>query len=319
MDSMTEFCVTTGESKSHNFLHLTLQEYLAAVHISNMDPYQQVNHFKRYNNGRYYRVLSFLAGITKYKSIDLHAIYYLIDLSITPNVLNTVDSSIVITDIHINWLFEAQSSDLLLKLFGGKTVHYFEDENKAYLPLDYYSLGYCIVHSSSQWILSFFSLPFLIKREEEMRMLVEGASTKQEPTARVVGLAGSLNPDIFRAQGSYESVHFEVSADGLDIFFSGMKHILCLKELWLSLPTDCSSISWPDLSQLQELHLKCFSRPDVDLSQLRELHFGCNKTHSWNLDTLLSNLSLETLKITSERDMLLNLHPYWKIVFLFSA
>ena len=37
-------------------------------------------------------------------------------------------------------------------------------------------------------------------------MLVEGASTKQEPTARVVGLAGSLNPDIFRAQGSYESV-----------------------------------------------------------------------------------------------------------------
>ena len=36
MQSVPELYVTEGEDMSHNFLHLTLQEFLAAYHIYNM-------------------------------------------------------------------------------------------------------------------------------------------------------------------------------------------------------------------------------------------------------------------------------------------
>ena len=48
---------------SHNFLHLTFQEFLAAVHISNMEAEQRLQHYKRHKEGRLRVVLRFLAGI----------------------------------------------------------------------------------------------------------------------------------------------------------------------------------------------------------------------------------------------------------------
>ena len=65
MDSVTELYVTQGTVSSHNFLHLTFQEFLAAVHISTMSPSDQLEHFQRHKDGRYRVVLRFLAGLTK--------------------------------------------------------------------------------------------------------------------------------------------------------------------------------------------------------------------------------------------------------------
>ena len=45
MDSVTELYVTKGTISSHNFLHLTFQEFFAAFHISTMSPAQQLKHF----------------------------------------------------------------------------------------------------------------------------------------------------------------------------------------------------------------------------------------------------------------------------------
>ena len=41
------------------------------------------------------------------------------------------------------------------------------------LPMDYYSLGYCIAHSQCQWL----EVKEEYEVEEEMRMLGNGAST----------------------------------------------------------------------------------------------------------------------------------------------
>ena len=65
MDSVTELYVTQGAVSSHNFLHLTFQEFFAAVHISSMSPEVQVEHFKRHEEGRLEVVLRFLAGLNK--------------------------------------------------------------------------------------------------------------------------------------------------------------------------------------------------------------------------------------------------------------
>ena len=69
MDSVTELYVTQGAVSSHNFLHLTLQEYFAAVHISTLSPAVQLEHFQRHKEGRLTVVLRFLAGLTKLKTV----------------------------------------------------------------------------------------------------------------------------------------------------------------------------------------------------------------------------------------------------------
>ena len=65
MDSVTELYVTRGMVSSHNFLHLTFQEFLTAVHISTMSPAKQLEHFKKHKDGRLTVVLRFLAGLNK--------------------------------------------------------------------------------------------------------------------------------------------------------------------------------------------------------------------------------------------------------------
>ena len=67
MDSVTELCVTQGPVSSHNFLHLTFQEYFAAVHISTLSPATQLEHFQRHKEGRLRVVLRFLAGLKKFE------------------------------------------------------------------------------------------------------------------------------------------------------------------------------------------------------------------------------------------------------------
>ena len=248
MDSVTEVYITKGEITSHNFLHLTIQEYLAAVHISKMSPCKLLQHFE-HRDGRYEVVLKFLAGITKFNGLSVNAIQYSIesDNCVLQYVCDpyTVHSNVVVQKSLITWLFEAQSGDLISELLADRVL-YFED-NVA-LPLDYYSLGYCIVHSSSQWTLALQGE----KMEADMRMLVAGASTRKESAARVVGLLGTAPSN---TGNNFDCCLLDISTNGLDILFAGMQHVLCLKELWLELLTECSSIAWPDLSQIRVLHL----------------------------------------------------------------
>ena len=74
MDSVTELYVTRGAVSSHNFLHLTFQEFFSAVHVSNMPPEEQVKHFKRHEEGRLKVVLRFLAGLNKLNCLSIKEI-----------------------------------------------------------------------------------------------------------------------------------------------------------------------------------------------------------------------------------------------------
>ena len=99
------------------------------------------------------------------------------------------------------------------------------------LPLDYYSLGYCISHSLCLWVLELGEEKI---GETEVRMLADGAGTRREPRGRVVGLSGSSVPDITE----WES-------------------FLVLHQLRLNLSESCDHniITWPDLSHLRLLEL----------------------------------------------------------------
>ena len=137
------------------------------------------------------------------------------------------------------------------------------------------NLGYCIAHSSCQWVL------ILNNRNINIKTVVAGASSKLGTSARVVILtsANDINTGYLGLGVSNCFQPLLVSAVTLNTLFTDMKHMLSLEELSLQLPVDCSCIAWPDLSRLRVLHL------------------GISGERNWKLSSLLHGLKLITLKI----------------------
>ena len=70
MNSPTEFYVCRNASISHSFLHLTLQEFLAAFHISQLSPSDQKVVFeKRCETAGWDVVWRFVAGLSGFRGI----------------------------------------------------------------------------------------------------------------------------------------------------------------------------------------------------------------------------------------------------------
>ena len=74
MQYALELYADEGTAVSYNFLHLTVQEYLAAFHLSQQPVEKQIEHFRKYNEHKrvyacdhnFHMVLQFLCGITKF-------------------------------------------------------------------------------------------------------------------------------------------------------------------------------------------------------------------------------------------------------------
>ena len=249
MDSVTELYVTRGTVSSHNFLHLTFQEFFAAVHISTMSPAEQLQHFQGCEDGRLMEVLRFLAGITKLSCLSGEGVQH--SLLATPRQKPSkysLNCDIAVDREVVNWMFEAQSDDVIallnLKAYTFKfevpetqllTVEFVLDVSM--LPMDYYSLGYCVAHSQCQWVLD-----NAVANIIEVKMLVAGASLKSQTSGRVVGIRG--------AYGEYPDIDIVTST-----IFNRFKNILHLHELSLTLSEQSSDIKWPDLSSLRVLKL----------------------------------------------------------------
>ena len=137
MQSCPELYVDRGASVSYNFLHLTIQEYLAAYHISQQSSDDQVA-FMSDNIFEMEVVVRFLAGLSELGTElwdDVRG--FAID-----------DNSIRLEILH--WLFESQDSSAITSVLGSGCVSFACDSE---LPFDWYVLGHCIAHSSCEWKL----------------------------------------------------------------------------------------------------------------------------------------------------------------------
>ena len=73
MQCAPELYADEGAAVSYNFLHLTVQEYLAAFHLSQQPVEKQIKHFREYKKAEkgkphhFHMVLRFLCGITQFK------------------------------------------------------------------------------------------------------------------------------------------------------------------------------------------------------------------------------------------------------------
>ena len=264
-DLAFELYETQKEVSSRNFLHLTLQEFLAAVHISNMEAEQRLEHFKRHKEGKLRVVLRFLAGITKLKEFSTPSSfaglldqprkcgYTAIDYTIRPHVCT--------------WVYEARGKEIIKTIFHENVTVEFA----CYELTDPAALGYCITHSCCKWVLSVWGR----MTEEEIDILVDESQTSDSTGGVIVGLRGV----IFEEKNTI--LPLEVSLEGLHKIFAGL--CIHLNELALAVPSKCSDISWPDLSSLQSL----------------TLYMNGNETINWQLDyLLLLHLSLSSLALS---------------------
>ena len=126
---------TEGRAASYHFIHLTLQEYLAAVHISQLSAHEQTRLFQEHvNSGHFKMTMRFLAGCTKLANIP-------------PGI--TMGTKLN----HFHFLFEAKNISMTIRTLGSdeKVVwpHY------SWTPLDYYVTGHAISHSNCSWRLNF--------------------------------------------------------------------------------------------------------------------------------------------------------------------
>ena len=70
MQSVSQLYMKHRHKMSHNFLHLRVQVFLAALHIQiTMTPAEQLEHFQRHEVSRLKVVLRFLAALTQLRTV----------------------------------------------------------------------------------------------------------------------------------------------------------------------------------------------------------------------------------------------------------
>ena len=147
---------------SYHFIHLTLQEFLSAYHITHLPQDKQEQVIREHvRTGHLNRVVRFYFGLTKPNHFTARMI---------SKHLHNRDES---TAYH--WLFEVGDVKTATYVFGSVRVW----PSYSWTPLDYYMLGHSVACYQLHWELDCSYAHF---RGEEMEMLSKGmaSSTRGE-------------------------------------------------------------------------------------------------------------------------------------------
>ena len=260
MHCVRELYVGEATAVSYNFLHLTVQEYLAAFHLSQQPVEKQIEQLRKYKENKrqrfmltsveeqskeykevkrqqqqrhFHMVLRFLCGITQVKEYSNEQLNtFLIEESGYGS-----SSRRYITFDTLHWLFEAHDSEVIAKALGS-----FDIQVREYMgtvsPFDCFVLGYCVSHSNCTWNIA------LIHRnigDEGVEMLMRGTVEEESHCT------GDIS---------------EIDLRGNNITSKGVKHLLTfLKQLINKLETLNLIHLIPHMPHLKKLNL--FNNPNV--------------------------------------------------------
>ena len=128
-----------GGRVSYNFLHLTLQEFFAAYHISHLGS-SGLEVFKQHGKDERWNVVwRFVAGLTKFEHYKGH-------MDSDFFIESRKDSETKISLFTIQCLFEAQSVDHFSPIFSTSPATTTRVGAWGCTALDTYALGFCISH-----------------------------------------------------------------------------------------------------------------------------------------------------------------------------
>ena len=250
--------VTRATSPSYNFLHFTLQEYLAAVYIwKNHTPQQHMILFEtKVRDGTYKMILIYLAGLTKFKDEYTRCVLPVPSLKASPlsELSGSPMKTIKYSQNHILWLYESQN----VNIFHEGVISVFS--SLSFLaPQYYFALGYCIAFSKSFLDLT---INMLLPRDDDSswKMLVAGAMKYSSPTAKLKYLSCSnlylQNPEVptLLFNEFFKHISVDVERFTLDssnnILFSDN-----IPESLLNLLRSCHNLKEIELHLVSHLHV----------------------------------------------------------------
>ena len=223
-----------SKSLSHNFLHLSVQELLAAYHISHMDSSEQRGVFEgMFGSSRFQAVLQYYSGFTK-----------LANPSIRDFVSTYTRQKSSIKDLLplLHCFYEAQEQSLCKLVFTRESII---ELNSVLNPVDYLAIGYFIASGPSSNILLKISsidnhrLKLLLLELSkcpiglacESRMEIDLSNTKlvaTEDTAQALTRMLQVNKTITHLNLSR---NWDFSDSGAYCVFQGLQHNTTLVHL----------------------------------------------------------------------------------------
>ena len=211
--------ISHGRSVYHNFLHLSIQEMLAAVHISRMPASEQISTFvSMFNDSRFSAVLQFYAAITKLRTSRPF-------LSLVPRFLRPIPASIydlvrkiirkgskALLVSLLNCLYEAQDTALCkyvgeqLRAKVGGSGSELDLSGVSLLPQDCLSIGYFLasiaVSYKGEFIVDLISCSL---GDVSIKILMQSLCRSLDPHCEITGhLSAYLgNTEITEEWASY--------------------------------------------------------------------------------------------------------------------
>ncbi|KAL5517569.1 hypothetical protein EMCRGX_G003135 [Ephydatia muelleri] len=143
LQEVPELYLESSGSSSYHFLHKTVQEFMAALHVSSLPPGERAEFIRTsFGKSNMTMVVRFMAGLTKFQSQDdIEGIL----------AFQEEGGRRLLESLH--WLFEAHDPGLVQKCMGHIewTLQLYREDLD---PFDCYVLGYCIANSRQPWNLS---------------------------------------------------------------------------------------------------------------------------------------------------------------------
>ena len=222
---------TQGKASSYHFTHLTLQEFLCAIHISHVhlptEEQRKVIH-DHLDSGHFKMTLRFVAGLTKLANIP-------------PEIIGQLRFSILML---LHWLFECKDTSVTTRTLGSDVM--VVRSRYSWTPLDYFVTGHVISHSNCPWRLVF--RPSSID-DEKFELFCQGCATPGG-----TGCGGYISDANFHLSG--------ITSKHMPSFVSIPPHILQgMRQLDLShnklggRACDLLAKVVPSMSRLEELRL----------------------------------------------------------------
>ena len=220
---------TEGRASSYHFIHLTLQEYLAAVHISELPAHEQTRLFQQHvNSGRFKMTMRFLAGRTKLANIPPFI------------TVDTVDTKLN----YFHFLFEAKDISMTTRTLGSDEI--FASSYYSWTPLDYYVTGHAISHSNCPWRLKFISTSI---DDEKFELFCQGCAALggmgcrghisravfsfSDLTSKSIQSFVNIPPHILQNMRVLDLYHNKLDGSACDLLAKVVSSMSRLEELWL--------------------------------------------------------------------------------------
>jgi len=213
MQSVTNY-LKLGEDRTYHFMHLSLQELLAAYHISKLMPGTQVKVFKEMlHNPRFTAVFGFYAGFTKFKNEGIRDV---VSGIIQSERQKPEDKTLLVS--LMNWLYEAQDPQLCHFVQGELTRDQSGQQNEgnrvlnlsytSLKPSDALSVGYFLSTVSTTIGRHFHAnLSCCQIEDHHTRFLLKGLSHCQ-PTMSRASVEMNLSQNNIHAEGLEDIADF---------------------------------------------------------------------------------------------------------------